>query len=141
MTATDLPDINVWLAFVDENHVHHKRAKDYWKTEAAENVSFNRITSLGFLRLACIIPAQPLTPREAWETYQQLKSLAEVTFTPEPLALDSALETICLKKDFVPRLWTDAYLAAFAKSLGFRLVTFDKDYRRFTGLSLLHLQD
>jgi len=26
---TDLLDINVWLALVDENHIHHTTAKQY----------------------------------------------------------------------------------------------------------------
>ena len=36
-------------------------------------------------------------------------------------------------------LWTDAYLAAFAKCAELRLVTFDKGFTRFPGLDALIL--
>jgi predicted nucleic acid-binding protein len=35
--------------------------------------------------------------------------------------------------------WTDAYLAAFARSAGLRLVTFDRGFARFSGLEVLLL--
>jgi predicted nucleic acid-binding protein len=38
-----------------------------------------------------------------------------------------------------PRLWTDAYLAAFALAGGHRLVTFDQGFLRFPGLEVLRL--
>ena len=41
--------------------------------------------------------------------------------------------------DFPNRLWTDAYLAAFAITTGCRLVSFDADFQRFPALLLLHL--
>lgn len=41
---TDLPDINVWLALADENHVHHKRARTYWQNDAPPTVAFCRIS-------------------------------------------------------------------------------------------------
>ncbi len=36
-------------------------------------------------------------------------------------------------------VWTDAYLAAFAKCAGLRLVTFDHGFSRFKALDLLIL--
>jgi len=38
------------------------------------------------------------------------------------------------------RQWTDAYLAAFAKAGGLRLVSFDGDFVHFDGLDLLRLE-
>jgi predicted nucleic acid-binding protein len=35
-----------------------------------------------------------------------------------------------------PKLWMDAYLAAFAITGGLRLVTFDKDFRKFENQGL-----
>lgn len=32
---TDLPDVNVWLALADENHLHHPRALAYWRGESS----------------------------------------------------------------------------------------------------------
>ena len=38
-----------------------------------------------------------------------------------------------------PKLWMDAYLAAFAELSGMRFVTFDKAFRQFPKLDLLLL--
>ena len=39
-----------------------------------------------------------------------------------------------------PKLWMDAYLAAFALAGEYRLVTTDAAYRQFKGLDLLVLE-
>jgi predicted nucleic acid-binding protein len=46
-----LPDVNVWLALADENHLHHPRALSYWHEESVPAMVFCRVTMLGFLRL------------------------------------------------------------------------------------------
>lgn len=50
--ATDLLDIKVWLALVDENHQHHASARDYWEQHKADRVAFCRVSMLGLLRLS-----------------------------------------------------------------------------------------
>jgi predicted nucleic acid-binding protein len=47
---TDLLDVNVWLALVDENHVHHERALYYWQNQADSQIAFCRVTLLTFFR-------------------------------------------------------------------------------------------
>ena len=37
------------------------------------------------------------------------------------------------------RLWTDAYIAAFAMKGAWRVVTFDQDFKRFDELQVLLL--
>jgi predicted nucleic acid-binding protein len=32
---TDLPDVNVWLALVDENHPHHQTSRGYWQDQSS----------------------------------------------------------------------------------------------------------
>jgi hypothetical protein len=49
---TDLPDVNVWLALVDDNHAHHDAAVAYWRDESYPEIAFCRVTSLAFLRLS-----------------------------------------------------------------------------------------
>jgi len=44
--VTDLPDVNVWLALADENHLHHPRARVYWQRESASSIAFCRATIL-----------------------------------------------------------------------------------------------
>lgn len=64
---TDLPDVNVWLALVDQRHAHHPRASAYWSHQAAGRIAFCRMTMIAFLRL-CTNPkavANPKTNAEA----------------------------------------------------------------------------
>jgi predicted nucleic acid-binding protein len=58
----------------------------------------------------------------------------------EPAGLDVCLGAFCNLGRTTPNLWTDAYLAAFAKCAGLRLVTFDQGFSRFKGLELLTLK-
>ena len=141
-TVTDLPDVNVWLAFSIADHVHHERARRYWDTESAETVAFCRITALGFLRLstnAKVMAGSPMTVTEAWLAYIALRRAPEIELVPEPSRCEILLEQIALDTDLPPRMWTDAYLAAFAISGGMRLVSFDADFARFDALDLLLL--
>jgi predicted nucleic acid-binding protein len=48
----DLLDVNIWLALVDQRHVHHHVAHDYWSRHGAHQFAFCRTTMQGFLRLA-----------------------------------------------------------------------------------------
>jgi toxin-antitoxin system PIN domain toxin len=138
---TDLPDINVWLALADENHVHHKRARTYWQNDAPPTVAFCRISMIGFLRLATQsrVLSAPLSVEEAWDIYRRYRSSEGIVFLPEVETGERAFESLTRSSNFTPRLWTDAYLAAFAISSGCRVVSFDSDFGKFDGLSFLHL--
>lgn len=138
----DLPDINFWLSIVDENHSLHTGAARYWEENADVGKCFCRVTMLGFLRLS----TQPgvldgtLTPEEAWGVYHALLADPFHRFLSEPENLDSVFASLTVGAALPHRMWTDAYLAAFAISGGLRLVSFDKDFRRFPGLNLLLLE-
>jgi toxin-antitoxin system PIN domain toxin len=139
----DLPDINVWLAFSVADHVHHARARHYWYEEAGDQLVFCRMTALGFLRLstnASAMDGQPLTVPQAWRAYSDFRRLPEVVLAAEPEDCETWLEQWALGSRPTPRQWTDAYLAAFAKAGGLRLVSFDGDFVHFDGLDLLRLE-
>ena len=137
----DLPDVNVWLALVDENHVHHSLAQGYWQDESGEIVAFCRVTALGFFRLSTHqkVLSSPLTTRAAWKIYREYLSNEAVEFIHEPQGLDSVFQLITCDPSFKHRLWTDDYLAALAISSGARIVSFDGDFSTFDGLNFLHL--
>ena len=137
----DLPDINVWLALVDETHVHHPAAKDYWDRQSAPRMAFCRVTMLGFLRLSTSsqVLSKPLSTREAWHVYGQFLALPVIRFLTEPGHIDRRFAALTVDVRLPHRLWTDAYLAAFALSAGCRIVSFDADFQRFDGLDWLHL--
>lgn len=137
----DIADINVWLALVDENHMHHVAALDYWNRQRVGQVAFCRITMLGLLRLSTQpgVLSRTLTSSEAWDIYQRYMATAQVKFLAEPINLEQHLAALTFTADFPNRLWTDAYLAAFALAVNARLVSFDSDFQRFAGLDFLHL--
>ena len=141
--STDLLDANVWLALAVEAHVHHGRARTYWENEAAPVCAFCRVTQLAFLRHLTnrtIMGEQVLAPSAAWKRRGEFLALPEVQSLPEPAGLDEQLGRFCGLGRTSPNLWTDAYLAAFAKSMGLRLVTFDHAFCKFEGLDLLTLK-
>jgi uncharacterized protein len=137
----DLLDINLWVALVDQRHIHHPIAQAYWAENGANPFAFCRITMLGFLRLATSPKAvlHPKSHAEAWSIYQEFMAIPQVRFLSEPPALESSFQSLTTQAAFPHRLWTDAYLAAFAIASGCRLVSFDADFARFPGLQFLHL--
>jgi toxin-antitoxin system PIN domain toxin len=141
--VADLPDVNVWLALTVPEHQHHAQAVRYWHDESGEQLAFCRVTALVFLRLlssAAVMDGKPLRPAEAWSTYRDWLGRASIAFVREPAGCDAYLARWAGGDVITPRLWTDAYLAAFARSAGMRLVTFDRDFRRFDGLNLIELE-
>lgn len=133
----DLPDINVWMAISFEQHPLHDRARRYWTVEAGERQVFCRVTALGFLRLCTntfVMGGQPLAPAQAWDFYRSLRRLPEVSFADEPANCETIMQAWVTGSSFLPRLWTDAYLAAFAQASSLRLVSFDRDFSRFLRL-------
>ena len=145
LSAGDLPDLNVWLALSVDNHVHYERARRYWREEGARApaVHFCRVTMLGLLRLLTqpkLMGPSVCSPEDAAGRYQALRALPEVRLAPEPSKCEETLLAYARAPRFVPRLWTDAYLAAFARCAGLRLVTFDADFARFDGLDFMALE-
>ena len=138
----DLPDVNVWLALSVPEHVHHRSALTWWQQKAGPRCHFNRVTMLGLVRLLAqprVMGAGALGASAALTVWQRWIALPEVALHPEPAGLDGALASL-VPTDLPPRLLTDAYLAAFAMRAGLRLVSFDADFARFTGLDWLQLQ-
>ncbi len=137
-----LADVNVWLATVVEAHPDHERAIRWWKEDvlpAGSTVAFCRVTQLGLLRLLsneAVMGSARRTPAEAWHDYEQLLSQPPVSFLSEPERLEERLRAYTRERESSASLWTDAYLAAFAREAGVRLATFDRGFRRFEELSL-----
>ena len=139
-------DTNVWIALTISGHVHHDVARAWVdEVEDVETLSFCRSTQQSFLRLltsATILSTYnhpPLTNEEAWETYEAWLSDSRVAFQPEPPGLDRHWQEYARRATPSPKIWMDAYLAAFARAGGYRLVTMDGDFRQFDGVDLLLL--
>jgi uncharacterized protein len=130
-----LLDINAWLALAFDSHVHHPAAKAWF--DALPNDAtcyFCRLSQQGFLRLASnqkVVGTAALTLFEAWQKYDVLLSDPRVEFMTEPSDLDSRWRSLTQNKQFSTNIWSDAYLAAFAVSAGFTVITFDKGFVQF----------
>ena len=127
---TDLLDVNVWLALVDENHVHHEKAVTYWCEQSAAEIAFCRVTALAFLRLSTHskILSRPLSSEEAWNVYQRYRLEAQVGFILDSPGVDPVFMEYTRQSGFMHSLWTDCYLAALARFRNCRVVSFDQDF-------------
>jgi hypothetical protein len=139
MTSLVFPDINVWLAIAVSGHVHHRRAALWYHSVRSERVLFCRITQLGLLRLLttqAVMGPDVLTQRQAWSVYDRFIAHGS-QLAQEPPALEESMRLLTRHSQASPKLWADAYLAAFAKESGAQLITFDKALASGTNVVLL----
>ncbi len=140
-----LCDSNVFLALAVEQHVHHARDAEWLAGLAdVDTALFCRATRISFLRLLTQAVAPdftPLTNSEAWAVLDRLLEDEATGFAEEPDGLDAVWRRLSERNTPSPKVWMDAYLAAFAIVGGMRLVTLDKDFRKYEsdGLDLLLL--
>lgn len=80
-----------------------------------------------------------LTNRDALVALGALLALPQVTEADEPRGSVVFWRRFASRNTASPKLWMDAYLAAFAQAGGLRLVTLDRDFRAFepSGLNLV----
>lgn len=142
--TTSLCDTNVWLALALPDHVHHGAVRA-WLDSVDEpgGVRFCRATQQSFLRLltnAAVLSAYgrpPLTNTEAWAVYEALVADERIVLqVEEPMGVDEWWATFTARPTASPKVWMDAYLAAFACAGGYELVTTDAAFEQFRGLSL-----
>lgn len=138
-------DTNVWLAAVFASHPFHKLAQQVLQRATPANPAiFCRYTEQSFLRLAStpallkVYGAQGMTNRDAWLALDTLQALPQVGSRDETPGLRAVWRTLASADAASPKLWMDAYLAAFAISGGLRMVTLDRDFTKFVvnGLDL-----
>jgi toxin-antitoxin system PIN domain toxin len=142
-----LCDSNVWLALVLSRHVHHDAVLEWLETvEEPASVFFCRPTQQAFLRLltnASVLGPYgnpPLTNREAWSFYEAFLSDDRIAFQgSEPVGVEPLWKQLAVRGTASPKLWMDAYLAAFALAGRYSMVTTDVAFRQFRGLDLLVL--
>lgn len=75
------------------------------------------------------------TGQQSWVIYRKLMTDRRFTYSDEPANLDGKLFALTASSQCTPKLWQDAYFAAFALAAGFKMVTFDQGFRTFAGLA------
>lgn len=134
-----LLDTGVWVSLAFASHPHHHAAKKAFEAADSDRpVAFCRATQNSFLRLLTTPTIQALyggpsvTHAQAWAKSQELLSLPQVVWLAEPVTLEAEWKRCGCVATASPKIWMDAYLAAFAIAGGLELLTFDRDFTNFT---------
>ncbi len=138
-----LPDVNVLFPLLVSRHAHRSAALEWFDGVSAGQVAVCRLTKLGVLRLLCtpqIMGTDVLTPKAAIEAFGALEDDDRIVFAAEPEGIDDVLKRFTARCATTPNLWSDAYLAAFAKQAGLKLVSFDRGFAKFPGLDFIRLE-
>lgn len=80
-----------------------------------------------------------LTNALAWQHYAALRDDLRVGWAAESPTIDVRLKSFAVRSTASPKLWMDAYLAAFAVEGHHRLITTDHAFNQFKNLDLLVL--
>jgi len=141
-------DANIWLALALSRHVHHRTARRWFQSVAEpRTILFCHATQQTLLRLltksSVLAPYgnPPLTNAQAWKAYEAFAADDRVALLiDEPPQLESRWKQLAARDTASPKLWMDAYLAAFAITGGLQLVTTDIAFRQFARLDHLVLE-
>jgi toxin-antitoxin system PIN domain toxin len=134
-----LCDVNCLLAFCYDRHVHHPDAITWLESQNELSVVICRNTQLSLLRLltnASVMGQDVCKLKQAWKIYDTLMGDERFDFSTEPMELEQYLRRYTAGEQVSPKLWQDAYLAAFARATKFHLVTFDGGFQQYEGLRL-----
>lgn len=147
-----LVDTNVWLALTLSNHRHHGPCLSWFATvEEPASVVLPRQVQMSFLRLlttaAVLAPhgRRPLTNAETWAVLDAIiaddRVVTSLTGPLDPADVTEVTDltdrwrTLSTRPSASPKLWMDAYLAAYAVHAHLTLVTLDSAFAQFPGLS------
>ena len=140
-----LYDSNLWVALTLSAHPHHGRAVEIFASTTAESPAcFCRATQQSFLRLATTpallraYRADGFTNRDAVDLHAALIRQPNIRVLPEPPELETLWQRLAAILSASPKVWMDAYLAAFAICQEVEFVTLDRDFKNFVkdGLKL-----
>ena len=141
-----LLDTNVWVAAIFTAHPFHEPAQQVLqKATPADPAVFCRSTQQSFLRLASTptllkaYGAESLSNRDALLAMDTLLALPQVCERDEPPGVLALWHRLASRDTASPKVWMDAYLAAFAIAAGLRMVSLDQDFNNFVtnGLDLV----
>ena len=138
MTVPYLADINFWLALTFRKHPHSPSAWKWMDQQGPATCFMCRMTQQGFLRLATNAKAisDPLTHHQAWGAYDKFLSDERIEFLEEPPDIETAWRGYSIARKYSPKVWNDAYLAAFAERWHLKVLTFDRGFTAYKGLSV-----
>jgi uncharacterized protein len=134
-----LVDINIVLALLARNHVHHARVRKWFGAARRERVGLCRFVQLGVIRLlgnSSIMGEHAIAAIAGWELISALLDDERVEYACEPLGLETHLANFLNRPMNPGKLVSDAYLAAFAVADARTLATLDRGFRGLSGLEV-----
>ena len=134
-----LPDVNILLPLVAEGHTHHSKALEWFGPRADESVAICRVTQMALLRLLTnqkVMRTGVCSTQRAWEISNEILADRRIFFQSEPPGLEGAWAAMMRHPAARSSSWTDAYLAAFAQQHDYEMVTFDRDFQRWSDLAV-----
>jgi toxin-antitoxin system PIN domain toxin len=133
-----LYDANLWVALAFAAHPHHGIASRHFKArDSAQPAAFCRVTQQAFLRLVSSPLIQrtyaslPITNATAWSKCQDLLALPQILWLDEQVGFEALWQRLAAIPSASPKVWMDAYLAAFAIRHDVEFVTLDRDFKNF----------
>jgi predicted nucleic acid-binding protein len=109
-----------------------------------DSVGLCLLTRLAVLRLLTnrvAMNGAPITPEVALNAWEALVADPRSVFLDAaPSTHESFFVSMVAGREPSPNLWTDAWLAALARSLDHDVVTFDRGFKAFQGIKLNLLQ-
>ena len=132
MNILNFLDANVWLALLWNRHIHSEKARAWFERSSDEKFFFCRITQITVLRLLTtpiVMGNDVKTMFEAWALWDKVCADDRIELLAEPEAIEPEFRRFSGLRSSSPKVWADAYLAAFATVAGLRLITFDRGLR------------
>ncbi len=149
--SASLFDSNVWVALTFANHPHHSQAKAALGQRAPELPAvFCRATEQSYLRLITTPKLIAHYRADGMTNSRAVKNLTDFLGQPrivsrpdEPTGARDLWLKLAAGETASPKVWMDAYLAAFAISAKLTFTTLDSDFTAFVehGLDLNLLTD
>ena len=133
-----LADVSWLLPLCYGGHEHHETALR-WLDEIlpGDGVVVCRTAQMGLLRLLsnpAVMGADVCPTDVAWKLNDRIFTDSRFTFEDDPAELEGELRRLTRGFPYSPKLWQDAYLAAFAVAADLSLVTFDQGFQKFQRL-------
>jgi toxin-antitoxin system PIN domain toxin len=136
-------DTGVWLALAFASHPFYAQARSIFeRADSSRPAAFCRATQTSFLRLLTTpticnaYGSSLITNSEAGATCEELWALPQVVWLAESAGMDAEWRQCAALGNPSPKVWLDAYLAAFAIRGDLNFVRLDKDFSRFRGRGL-----
>jgi len=128
-----LADVNVLIALLDEDHIHHKIVAKWFAASAEDEFGVCAFTEMGFLRVTTNPKAGLHSIEEALDALASLNNHAGHRLWPMAEGWAELVEPF-RERVFGHQQITDAYLLGLAVKVGGVLVTLDKAVQYLAGV-------